>query len=110
MGGLIGITGPVLIIYLKLRHKKDYFRTQVIAIFFFGAIWRYFIYILNGIKANISGDNLLLLGITMSVGLFLGYKTHISVNEKRFNQLIACALIIPAIHLLYSGISNFSGQ
>jgi len=103
MGGLIGITGPALIIYLKLRHTKDYFRTQLIAIFFFGALWRYILYIMNGINLNISALNLFWMGIAMIVGLYLGYKTHIAVNEKRFNQVVAMALIIPAINLLYSG-------
>lgn len=44
LGGFIGITGPPIIIYLKMLYEKSFFRTQLIGIFFFGAGWRFVLY------------------------------------------------------------------
>lgn len=108
-GGLIGITGPVLIVYLKFRHGKDYFRTQLIAVFFFGALWRFILYRNNNIEFDISPLLLIFMGIFLIVGLYYGHRIHLDVDEKRFNRIVAGVLLIPVINLFYSGLQSLWG-
>jgi uncharacterized membrane protein YfcA len=109
IGGLIGITGPVLIIYLKFKYQKEYFRTQLIAVFFFGALWRFILYQIHAISFKIGPFVLVLMGLTLIAGLYFGYHTHRKVDERRFNRIIAVILLIPALNLLYDGLQGMSG-
>jgi uncharacterized membrane protein YfcA len=103
-GGLIGITGPVLIIYLKLKYGKAYFRTQLISVFFFGAIWRFALYNINNISLNIESLQLFFMGLFMFAGLYYGHRIQVGIRERRFNQVVAAILLLPAINLLVNGI------
>ncbi|MEJ2543245.1 MAG: sulfite exporter TauE/SafE family protein [Calditrichaceae bacterium] len=99
-GGMIGITGPLLVIYMKLNYRKSYFRTQLIAIFAFGAIWRFALYRMHHIAFNMDLALIIILTIIMLLGLWIGQNLHFKVNERNFNRIIALILIIPAISLL----------
>lgn len=105
-GGLIGMTGPVLIIYMKLIYKKEYFRDQLIAIFMFGAAWRFFLYRWHSIKLEIATVDLGVMGMLLLLGLFIGNYFQQIVNEQKFNRVIAIILLIPALNLLISGLSQ----
>jgi uncharacterized membrane protein YfcA len=99
-GGMIGITGPLLVIYMKLNFDKSYFRNQLIAIFTFGAIWRFFLYRWNGTAFNMDLWLIIVLSVMLFAGLWIGQHVHARVNEKTFNRVIALVLIVPVINLL----------
>lgn len=99
-GGMIGITGPLLVIYMKLNYDKDYFRDQLIAIFAFGAIWRFGLYRMHGIHFEMNMIVIIVLTIFMLIGMWLGQYLQLKVDEKNFTRIIALILLIPAISLL----------
>ncbi|MBD3225549.1 MAG: TSUP family transporter [Caldithrix sp.] len=100
IGGLIGISGPLLVIYMKWRHHKTYFRNQLITIFFLGAVWRFAVYRVHNIQLNLSFSTIAVLLLTMAIALFIGQHFHKQVDEKKFNRMIAILLIIPVINLI----------
>ena len=100
LGGFIGITGPPIIIYLKMLYEKSFFRTQLIGIFFFGAGWRFMLYMLNDIEFNLEYYAIGLFFIIMVVASWVGTKLHVKVNEILFNRIVAILLMIPSINLI----------
>ena len=101
LGGFIGITGPPIIIYMKLLYDKTFFRTQLIGIFFFGAGWRMILYHINNISMNLEWWCVLLFLLFMLAGTWAGSNLHFKVNEKLFNRIIAVILYIPALSLIF---------
>jgi len=101
-GGMIGITGPLLVIFMKLNFDKDYFRNQLIAIFMFGAVWRFYLYRVNEIAFNLPWTLILFLTPVMLVALYLGHHFQKRFDEQNFNRVIALILLIPTLNLLLS--------
>lgn len=101
MGGLISMSGPPLVIYMKLYFKKSFFRTQLIAIFFLGASWRYILYKLNNIPMDLPDSHLIIFFLIMILGMLIGRKIHLKIKELTFNRIVAVLLFIPAINLLF---------
>ncbi len=99
-GGLIGITGPLLVILMKLRYDKTFFRNQLIAIFLLGAGWRFLLYQSHAIHIKIPVVLIVVMFVILLFGLWVGQHYHRRVNEKRFNRIVALILIIPALNLL----------
>lgn len=99
-GGMIGISGPLLVIYMKLNYNKNYFRDQLIAIFAFGAIWRFALYRMHHIAFNMDIMAIIILTVIMLLGLWVGQHLHFKVNERNFTRIIALILLIPAINIL----------
>jgi uncharacterized membrane protein YfcA len=102
LGGLVGMSGPPLIIYMKLNYPKAFFRAQLIGIFFLGTAWRSLLFIYHEIPMNIPYLSLIIFFLLMFIGLWLGGKLHIKVNETTFNKIVALILFIPAFSLLLS--------
>lgn len=98
-GGVTGISGPPLALFLKLTTKKDYFRTQLIAVFTFGSFWRFFWYQQSGLVFSINKSYLVLFVISMLIGLWLGNKFQIKASETTFNRVIALILLIPVLNI-----------
>lgn len=103
LGGFIGISGPPIIIYMKMLYEKTFFRTQLIGIFFFGAGWRFMLYKINDISFNLDYYILGIFFLVMIIASWFGTKLHFKVNELLFNRIVAILLIIPAINLLITG-------
>jgi uncharacterized membrane protein YfcA len=99
-GGMIGISGPLLVIYMKLNYNKNYFRDQLIAIFAFGAIWRFALYRMHHIAFDMDFMVIIILTVIMLLGLWVGQHLHFKVNERNFTRIIALILLIPAINIL----------
>ncbi len=99
LAGMTGTGGPVLVIYLKLKNKKDEFRSQVIAIFTIGAIWRLFLYKYNNLLPVIEFNTLIMI-LFVVIGLSIGHIFQRNVNEQVFNKYVATILIIPVMTLL----------
>ena len=102
LGGLMGITGPPIIIFLKMLYDKSFFRTQLISIFFFGAGWRFMLYRINGIEFNLDYSSFGIFFIVMLIAAWIGTKLHFKVNEIMFNRIVAFLLIVPAINLVFN--------
>ncbi|HID39581.1 MAG TPA: sulfite exporter TauE/SafE family protein [Calditrichaeota bacterium] len=101
-GGLLGITGPPLVIFMKFTYDKAYFRNQLIAIFTFGAFWRFFLYQTHDIQINISLIGLLIMIAVLLAALWLGNYFQSRADETKFNRIIALILLLPALNLLIS--------
>jgi uncharacterized membrane protein YfcA len=99
-GGLIGVSGPILAVYVKVRHTKDFFRSQLIAVFFFGSIWRLALFYLHGYHIAFGFIQSLLLVLILLAGLWVGHHVNFKVNESAFNRIIAVILLIPTVKLL----------
>lgn len=100
-GGMLGISGPPLVIYMKLSFSKAFFRTQLIVIFLFGAGWRLVLYHLNRIGLNLEWPLLVIFIIVMILGVFIGNKVHLKISETLFNRLVAVVIFITAIRMLF---------
>jgi uncharacterized membrane protein YfcA len=100
LGGLVSMSGPPVVIYMKLRYRKVFFRTQLIAIFFLGTTWRSLLFIWHQIPLNIPLLSLAICFLMLPAGLWAGSHLHIRVNEQLFNKIIALILLLPAISLL----------
>ena len=99
-GGLVGMSGPPLAAFLKYFSGKEYFRTQLVIIFFVEKIVRLGVY---------AQGNLLPLHHwpaygkwipVLILGLVLGSRVHTSLSETRFNRVVGLLLLIPAFRLL----------
>jgi len=102
LGGFIGISGPPIIIYLKMLYEKSFFRTQLIGIFFFGAGWRFILYRINGIEFNLEYYAIGIFFLVMSCAAWAGTKLHFKINEIVFNRIVAVLLIVPSINLIFN--------
>ena len=99
-GGLIGVSGPILVIYMKVHYNKEFFRTQLIAIFFFGSIWRLSLYYIHGLRVAFNIYQIMILTVVLLLGLWVGQHVNLKVNENIFNKIIAVILLIPIVKLL----------
>jgi uncharacterized membrane protein YfcA len=102
LGGFIGITGPPIIIYLKMLYNKSFFRTQLIGVFFFGAGWRFMLYQYHGIHFKLENYEIIIFFFVMLMAAWIGTKLHFKVNEILFNRIVAVLLIIPSINLIFN--------
>jgi uncharacterized membrane protein YfcA len=100
-GGLIGVSGPILAVYMKVRHKKDFFRTQLIAVFFFGSMWRLLLFYWHGMHIAFGVSQSAVLVVILLAGLWVGQHINLRVNETIFNRVIAVILLIPTAKLLF---------
>jgi len=100
LGGLVSMSGPPLIIYMKMMYDKTFFRTQLIAIFTLGTAWRYLMFLYHDIPMNIPLHNLIIYFFCLLAGLWIGTHLHVRVNEVVFNKTVALILLIPAVGLL----------
>lgn len=105
LGGLTGISGPLLVSYFKLSFDKKIFRDSLIAVFAFAAVWRLAVYFYFEIPWEITGLQLGLFLIAMLVGLFLGKMFNQRVNELTFNKIVAIILLVPAFNMLLRNVS-----
>ena len=102
MEGFIGISGPPIIIYMKMFYEKSFFRTQLIGIFFFGAGWRLILYRINGIEFNLEYFDVGIFFLIMLCATWVGTKLHIKVNEIIFKRIVAFLLIMPSLNLIFN--------
>lgn len=101
-GGLIGISGPIIVIYMKILYQKTFFRSQLIAIFMLGAAWRFLLYRSHNIIPALDWLQILMMTLFMLSGLWFGQRYHARVDEKLFNRIVAVILVIPALNLIFS--------
>jgi uncharacterized membrane protein YfcA len=100
LGGMVSMSGPPLVIYMKMTYAKTFFRTQLIGVFLLGTAWRSLLFLWHGLPLNIPIDRLILFFFVMLLALALGNRVHLHVREITFNKIIALILLIPAFSLL----------
>ncbi len=99
-GGLVGISGPLLVIYFKLNYPKSFFRTQLIAVFAFGAAWRLFLYRSLGVTIHLTFWQWLVFLFTLLAAIATGSFIQLHVNEQKFDRIVALILLIPCFTLM----------
>lgn len=101
LGGMFDTNGPPLIIYFSQKLNKQQFRATLVAIFFIDAIWRNGLYIANGITNWETLKFGLLMLPPLILGVLLGMKLHIRVNEAAFKKVVGIILLITGGLLFY---------
>jgi len=100
-GGLVGMSGPPLAAYLKFRFPKDYFRAQLIVVFFFEKLIRLFVYHTYQLIPTQQWTKLIWFLPVLLLGLWVGTHYHARIGEKKFTRIVAFILLIPAIKLIF---------
>ncbi len=100
-GGLVGMSGPPLVAYLKFRFPKDYFRTQLIVVFFFEKLIRLFVYHTYRLIPAQEWSELIRFVPVLLAGLWVGSRYHTRIGEEKFTRIVALLLFIPAIKLIF---------
>lgn len=99
-GGLVGISGPILVIYLKYYFSKDFFRTQLIAIFLIENIVRLLIYFEGGLLEFQETNFLIACMPALLIGLWVGHKFHLRISELYFNRIVSAILILVSVKIV----------
>lgn len=100
-GGLTGISGPLIVLYMKFRYRKVYFRDQLIFLFFAGAVWRFIVYSYSGLRLEFSPSIIVLTLSAAIAGMLFGNSLHWKISEIQFNRLISLILLIPVVNLIF---------
>lgn len=94
-GGMFGLNGPPLVLYLTHRLKdKQIFRATLYGIFFVDACYRLILYSLSSLITLEVIRFALFLTPFLLCGIFLGSKMHARIHESTFKKTIALILIV----------------
>ncbi len=106
LGGVYGISGPPIIIFLKgLKLDKTAFRATILSIFFSMSVLRTIIYTFLGLyNLKIIFTAILTMPFVL-LGLYLGNKIHLSVPEGKFKKITALVLLINGIILVIKNLT-----
>lgn len=99
-GGMIGMSGPILVIYLKYFFSKEFFRTQLITIFLVENVVRLIIYYKGGLLSFEESKIFITCLPTLLIGLWVGHILHIHISEKHFNRVVSSVLILVSLKLV----------
>jgi uncharacterized membrane protein YfcA len=100
-GGMFGLNGPPLVLYLTHRLKdKQIFRATLYGIFFVDACYRLILYSANQLITTEVIKFALCVTPFLLIGLFLGSKLHAKINENVFRRVIASILIATGVLLV----------
>ncbi len=95
LGGVYGISGPPIIIFLKgLKMDKSRFRTTILSVFFAMSIIRTFIYTLLGLYNTKIILSVIATLPFVAAGIYIGNKIHLIISETRFKKITAILLLI----------------
>jgi len=93
-GGMFGLNGPPLVLYLAHQLKdKQVFRATIYGVFFVDACYRLILYSFNRLITLEVIEFALYLTPFLLVGLILGSKLHTKIEESLFRKVIAVILI-----------------
>lgn len=100
VGALFGTGGPFYVIYLKLRKlNKMAFRATIAMIFLFDGAIRITGYGFTGFYSQ----ELLMLALLsfplLLIGLFLGHRIHLRIDQRLFSRLISALLLVSGLVL-----------
>ncbi|MGB3093296.1 MAG: sulfite exporter TauE/SafE family protein, partial [Candidatus Zixiibacteriota bacterium] len=94
-GGMFGLNGPPLVLYLTHRLKdKQIFRATLYGIFFVDACYRLTLYSASKLITIEVVKFALYLTPFLLIGLLLGSKLQAKINENVFKKAIALILMV----------------
>jgi uncharacterized membrane protein YfcA len=98
-GGLVGISGPFVVAVTRPLMDKTRFRQVMVAILFIGGAMRLFVYGAVGMW-NVEVVKLIVLASPgVIIGLLIGFRTHVSIGERKFNLVVGILLIFIALRI-----------
>jgi uncharacterized membrane protein YfcA len=105
VGGMSGLYGPVLLVYLaSLRLQKDFFTTTVAMLFFTGGI----VLAAALSQVGVMNYNDLMMSalacIPAFLGIFLGQKIRARINQAQFEKALTVTMFIMGLSLLYKAV------
>ncbi len=100
MGGVLGLTGPVLAWYLSRRYSKQVFRDMMIPLLLVSACARILLYSATGVfDSNIFPVVLVSLP-GLVIGIWLGNRLFFRVQQKWFDRIVGGLITVSGIKLL----------
>ncbi len=100
MGGLSGITGPVLAWHLGRRYSRHNFRDIMIPVLTASALIRVSVFAISG-SVSIEIMTLVFLAIPgLCLGLWIGNKLFLKVSQKWFSRIVGSLISVSGIKLL----------
>ena len=102
LGGIFGVSGPPVVIYLKYRiPEKDMFRAQIVLLIIFENVFRLFLYACGGLYNSFNLKFALILLPSMALGLFLGSRLNIKASQRTFDIIAAGILMMAGAGLIF---------
>lgn len=100
MGGLSGITGPVLAWHLGKRYSRHRFRDIMIPVLTASALIRVAVFTLSG-SVSVEILTLVLMALPgLWLGLWIGNKLFLKISQKWFSRIVGSLILISGIKLL----------
>lgn len=102
LGGIFGVSGPPIVIYLKCRiPQKDMFRAQIVLLIIFENVFRLFLYTYGGLFNPFNLTFALILLPAMALGLFFGSRSNIKASQRTFDIIAAGILTMAGAGLIF---------
>lgn len=96
-----GMSGPIYVVYLRMRHLgKAEFRVTIATILFVLALIRIVGYIGVGVFDRAALTAFATAVPAMAVGMFIGNRLHAKVSERAFTRAVAALLIVSGAALI----------
>lgn len=99
--GLVGIGGPFIVMATRSQMDKNSFRRILVAVALFENIIRLGAYRAVGIWQMEALQLAALVGPAVIVGIIVGAYTHGMVDERRFNIIIGCILLVISARIFW---------
>lgn len=101
-GGALGMSGPLIVLYLANRFaRKEELRATLIGLFQVVGIWTFGAYIWHGLFTEESVSVGLRLFPTFLIALLLGQMAHVRISELIFRRVMAGVLLISGLLLVF---------
>jgi len=98
-GGLVGISGPFVVAVTRPLMDKTRFRQVMVAVLFIGGAMRLFVYGAVGMW-NVEVVRLIVLASPgVIIGLLVGFRTHMTIGERKFNLVVGIVLVLIALRI-----------
>lgn len=98
-GGLVGISGPFILAVTRPLMDKSRFRRVMVAFFLFEGVVRLSVYGAVGMW-NPEVVRLAVVACpAVIIGLIIGFCTHVTVTERRFNLMVGIVLVLIALRI-----------
>ena len=99
-GGLVGISGPFIIVVLRPLTEKGRFRRVLVALFLIEGAVKLAAYALVGVWTPSTLPVSAVAAPAVALGLALGMRSHAKVNERLFSAVVGVILVALAVRLL----------
>lgn len=98
-GGLVGISGPLIIPVLRPMMDKSRFRRVLVAFFLCEGVLRLTIYRLVGMWSSDVFKIAAVATPAVILGLLAGYRAHVTIGERKFNLVVGVVLMLIALRI-----------